>query len=151
MKLAAKRRLAASDLPVCTRCPRGRDLFVLGLAEDGRPLDLEDISVGAVHDGVVLHREPPAEGVHPPRLHFARLGEQVEHAGNAGDARKLADADHLEAVIGLENDLGHAGIIGNAVDFDVLQPQLLLQLIGPVADGGRFQCARGRSILRRTA
>ena len=45
----------------------------------------------------------------------------IEAAGDAVAAVQLADADHLQPVVGLEDDLGHAGIVRHAVDFDVLQ------------------------------
>ena len=72
------------------------------------PLDLEDVTVRAVQDGVVFHREPPPQGVHPLRLDLARLREEIEDAGNARTARQLADADHLQPVVGLEDHRGHA-------------------------------------------
>ena len=101
--------------------------LVLGLAEHRRAADLKRVAVLGVEHLFVLHCQPPAEGVDGAARLLRVLGEQVEVIGNARDRFQLADADELHPVIGLDDDAGHSGVGGDAVNHDVLPAQNLAE------------------------
>jgi hypothetical protein len=98
-------------------------------------LNFINVTVRAVQDRIVLHRQPPAQGGRFGGA-FLLLGrQQVEVTGNAGVVIELADADHFHPIVGFHNHSGDPGVDGHAVHDDVLNSKFIFELPSPATDG----------------